>query len=70
MISVKPETYIDTLKEPVKSVTKPARYGPIICPMLNEDVKIAVETIKDPENLFCPSSKLRAEMGTNLSQIK
>ena len=31
-----------------KSIITPPKYGPIICPTLNDEVKMAVETLIDP----------------------
>ena len=40
------------------------------CPILKENVKIAVETINDPENLFWPSSRLIAVIGIKVKPNK
>ena len=38
----------------------------MIWPILKHEVKIAVETIKDPLKRFCPSSKHMEVIGTNV----
>ena len=65
-IKVNPDSCIEVINEPVRSVINPAIYGPIICPMLKHDVKIAVDTINVPENLFCPSNKDIEVIGTKV----
>ena len=69
-ISAVLEIYIEILKEPVKSEIYPAKYGPTIWPILKEEVRIAAETINDPGNLFCPSSKLIAVIGIKVKPNK
>ena len=64
------EIYNATSYERKKSIIIPPKYGPIIWPILNDIVKIAVETLKDPLYLVCPYNKANAVIGTKVEPRK